>query len=178
MTQSKRSSKQNRKKEPILVGIVMGSISDAPILEETESVLTKFSITYKKTVASAHRTPDLVRKFIRDCEAKGTEVFIAAAGGAAALPGVVAAETIKPVIGVPIESVLMGLDSLLSIAQMPGGVPVAAMAVGKTGARNAGVLAVEILALSRPALSERLLNFRKDQRSKIQNDAEKLQSNA
>jgi len=170
----KKSSPQNSR---IDVGIVMGSLSDYPMIEETEKLLKTFSLAYRTTVASAHRTPDLVRGFIKNCERDGAEVFIAAAGGAAALPGVVAAETIKPVIGIPITSGLNGMDSLLSIAQMPGGIPVAAVAIGKAGAKNAAILAAEILAISRPAVAEALNSFRSEQRTQVINDAEKLQGN-
>lgn len=166
------------KKDAVLVGLIMGSASDAGLIEETEILLNKFGVVYEKTVASAHRTPDLVRKFVHETEEKGVQVFIAAAGGAAALPGVVAAETTKPVIGVPVESGLMGMDSLLSIVQMPAGVPVAAVAVGKAGARNAALLAVEILALSYPYLAQALEDYRKEQREKVINDAKKLQNSA
>jgi 5-(carboxyamino)imidazole ribonucleotide mutase len=177
MTKNLNSPAPNGKKAKILVGIVMGSISDAPIVEETEKVLMKLGIPYDKAVASAHRTPDLVRSFITNCEKDGAQVFIAAAGGAAALPGVVAAETIKPVIGVPIESVINGIDSLLSIAQMPGGVPVATVAIGKAGAKNAGFLAAEILAVSMPEVADAMHNYRKEQREKILKDNGKLKTN-
>lgn len=160
------------------VAILMGSISDAPIVEEAEKVLKQFAVPYAITVASAHRTPDLVREFVRKSEARGASVFIAAAGGAAALPGVVAAETVKPVIGIPIESVLNGFDSLLSIAQMPGGVPVAAVAIGKAGARNAAHLAVQILATADKDKTEAYKRYRFEQRDRIIEDAKKLQSNA
>lgn len=160
------------------VGIVMGSISDYPLIEESEKVFQKLGITYRTTVASAHRTPDLVRKFISDCESDGAEVFIAAAGGAAALPGVVAAETIKPVIGVPVTSVLNGLDSLLSIAQMPGGIPVATVAIGKAGAKNAALLTAQILAISRKEVKSAIESYRKDQREAVFADAKKLQGNS
>jgi len=164
-----------KKKAPLAVGIVMGSISDAGVIAETENLLKKFGLSYKKTVASAHRSPDLVKQFIRQCEAQGAKVFIAAAGGAAALPGVVAAETSKPVIGIPIESALLGLDSLLSIVQMPGGVPVATVAVGKAGAKNAAILAAQIIATSNARLAQVLISYKKEQREKVIADAKKLQ---
>ncbi len=168
-------SKQSPKSKRVDVGIVMGSISDYPLIEESEKIFQKLGITYKTTVASAHRTPDLVREFIRDCEANGAEIFIAAAGGAAALPGVVAAETIKPVIGVPVTSVLNGLDSLLSIAQMPGGIPVATVAIGKAGAKNAALLAAQTLAISRSEIKKAVIAYRKEQRESVIADARKLQ---
>lgn len=157
----------------------MGSISDyAGLVEESEKVLKELGVTYRTTVASAHRTPDLVKTFITDCLNDGAQVFIAAAGGAAALPGVVAAETIKPVIGIPVTSGLNGMDSLLSIAQMPGGIPVATVAIGKGGAKNAGLLAAEILATSREDVANALKEHRKKQRENVINDAKKLQGNA
>lgn len=161
----------------ILVGILMGSISDAPLLQETEKVLNDLGVPYDITVASAHRTPDLVRKFILRCEKNGAKVFIAAAGGAAALPGVVAAETTKPVIGIPVESNIQGMDSLLSIVQMPAGIPVATVAIGKAGARNAAHLAAEILGISDPKIAESIKNYRSDQIKKIINDDKKLKTN-
>jgi 5-(carboxyamino)imidazole ribonucleotide mutase len=171
-----KKSQQNSNR--LDIGIVMGSISDYPIIEEAEKIFQKLGITYRTTAASAHRTPDLVRKFISGCENDGAEVFIAAAGGAAALPGVVAAETLKPVMGVPITSVLNGLDSLLSIAQMPGGIPVACLAIGKAGAKNAALMAAQILAISRPEVLDALKKFRQDQRNQVIDDAKKLQNNA
>ncbi len=167
-------SKQSPKKA-VDVGIVMGSISDYPLIEEAEKIFQKLGVTYKTTVASAHRTPDLVREFIQDCEKNGAEAFIAAAGGAAALPGVVAAETIKPVMGVPVTSVLNGLDSLLSIAQMPGGIPVGTLAIGKAGAKNAALLVAQILAISRPEVKKAVIAYRKEQRDNVIADARKLQ---
>ncbi len=171
------SAHRNGQESEILVGILMGSASDYPIVEESEKALQQFGIPFETTVASAHRTPDLVRQFVRKCEERGAQVFIAAAGGAAALPGVVAAETTKPVIGIPIASALNGIDSLLSIAQMPGGVPVAAMAIGEGGAKNAGLLAVQILALSSARISEAYKNYKLEQRNKVIDDAKKLKTN-
>ncbi len=157
----------------------MGSISDyAGLVEEAEKVLKELGLTYRTTVASAHRTPDLVRDFIQGCEKDGAQVFIAAAGGAAALPGVVAAESLKPVIGIPVTSGLNGLDSLLSIAQMPGGIPVATVAIGKGGAKNAGLLAAQIISLSRPEVAAAFKQHRAAQRENVINDAKKLQGNS
>ncbi len=139
-----------------LVGIVMGSDSDHPVMSEAFSILDELGISYAYLVASAHRTPDRVREYVRKAEEEGTKVFIAGAGGAAHLAGVIAAETLRPVIGVPLESALGGIDSVLSTVQMPRGVPVATMAVGRAGAHNAALLAAEILALGDADLSARL----------------------
>ncbi|MFQ5913336.1 MAG: 5-(carboxyamino)imidazole ribonucleotide mutase [Nitrospinota bacterium] len=139
-----------------LVGILMGSDSDHPVMSEALSVLEALEIPHEFLVASAHRTPDRVRHYVRRAEERGVKVFIAGAGGAAHLAGVVAGETLRPVIGVPLGSTLSGIDSILSTAQMPGGVPVATMAVGKSGAYNAAILAAEILALSDERLAARL----------------------
>ena len=139
-----------------LVGILMGSDSDHPVMSEAFALLESLGIPYEHIVASAHRTPDRVRSYIRQAEGRGVKVFIAGAGGAAHLAGVVAGETLRPVIGVPLDSVLDGVDSLLSTAQMPKGIPVATMAIGKAGAQNAAILAAEILALSDPDLAARL----------------------
>jgi len=145
------------------VAIVMGSESDMSIMQEAAGILDRFEVPYKILIASAHRTPRLVQEFARGAEDSGLEVIIAGAGGAAHLPGVIAAETVLPVIGVPIESSpLKGLDSLLSIAQMPGGVPVATMAIGASGARNAALLAVQILSRKEPALLDKIKRYRED----------------
>jgi phosphoribosylaminoimidazole carboxylase PurE protein len=139
-----------------LVGILMGSDSDHPIMSEAFALLEALAIPFEVIVASAHRTPDRVRSYIRQAEERGVKVFIAGAGGAAHLAGVVAGETLRPVIGVPLDSALSGIDSLLSTAQMPKGVPVATMAIGKAGAQNAAILAAEILSLSDTNLASRL----------------------
>jgi 5-(carboxyamino)imidazole ribonucleotide mutase len=131
-------------------------------------MLERFEIPYEKAVVSAHRTPQWMAEFASTAEARGLQVIIAGAGGAAHLPGMVAAHTVLPVLGVPVQShALHGLDSLLSIVQMPGGVPVATLAIGKAGATNAGLLAVSILATSRPALAERLRAFRSEQTAQV-----------
>lgn len=144
------------------VGIVMGSDSDLEVLLETIKVLDELGIPHEVVVASAHRTPDQTRRYAARAERRGIRVLIAGAGGAAALPGFLASLTSLPIIGVPINSTpLNGLDSLLSIAQMPRGVPVATVAVGKWGAANAGILAAQILALSDAAVRKRLAAFRK-----------------
>lgn len=144
------------------VGIVMGSDSDLEVLRETIKVLDDIGIPHEVVVASAHRAPDRTRKYAASAESRGIRVLIAGAGGAAALPGFLASLTSLPIIGVPINSTpLNGLDSLLSMAQMPKGVPVATVAVGKWGAANAGILAAQILALSDAGIRKRLAAFRK-----------------
>ena len=154
-----------------LVAVIMGSTSDWETMAHAAEVLDKFQVPYEKQVVSAHRTPVWMAEFAQGAEARGIQVIIAGAGGAAHLPGMVASHTILPVLGVPVQSAaLQGLDSLLSIVQMPGGVPVGTLAIGKAGATNAGLLAVEILATSRPDLRERLRQFRADQTAKVRQD--------
>ena len=144
------------------VAIVMGSDSDLPIMNEAASALKEFGIKYEMRVLSAHRSPQLVTEFASNARDNGIKVIIAGAGGAAHLAGVVAAHTTLPVIGVPIDSSpLAGFDSLLSTVQMPAGIPVATVAVGKPGARNAGILAAQIISLSDAALSKKLAAFKK-----------------
>ncbi|MGV3517225.1 5-(carboxyamino)imidazole ribonucleotide mutase [Luteitalea sp.] len=144
-----------------LVGVIMGSRSDWDTMRQATEVLEQFGVPFETRVVSAHRTPDLMRDYANEAEVRGLELIIAGAGGAAHLPGMVAAQTLVPVIGVPVQSrALNGLDSLLSIVQMPGGVPVATMAIGTAGAKNAGLLAVAMLAVRRPALREQLRAFR------------------
>ncbi len=152
-----------------LVAIVMGSESDMPVMNEATRILEQFSVAYKLVVASAHRSPHLVHEFAQGAEEAGLEVIIAGAGGAAHLPGVIAAETVLPVIGVPIASSPMkGLDSLLSIVQMPGGVPVATMAIGTAGARNAALFAVQILSRKDPSLLKRLRQYKDEMAEAIE----------
>ncbi|MBI5197403.1 MAG: 5-(carboxyamino)imidazole ribonucleotide mutase [Nitrospirae bacterium] len=159
-----------------LVGIVMGSDSDLPVMEEAARALKEFDVPYEMTVASAHRSPQRALQYAREAEGRGLRVLIAGAGGAAHLAGVLASETILPVIGVPIDSSsLKGLDSLLSTVQMPAGVPVATVAIGKGGARNAGILAVQILAQTDPALVSRLHDFKKKMAAGVEDKAAKLQ---
>jgi phosphoribosylaminoimidazole carboxylase PurE protein len=144
-----------------VVGIVLGSDSDLPVMREAAKVLDEFRVAHEIRVASAHRSPDKAAEYCRTALRRGLRVLIAGAGGAAHLPGVLAAGTTLPVIGVPIDSSpLAGLDALLAIAQMPGGVPVASMAIGRPGARNAALLAVAILALADPGLQRRLAAYR------------------
>jgi 5-(carboxyamino)imidazole ribonucleotide mutase len=148
-----------RKKNPPLVGIIMGSDSDWPTMEAAYKICQEFNIPCEVNVVSAHRTPDDMARYAKAAHKRGLRVIIAGAGGAAHLPGMVASHTPLPVIGVPVESKsLKGLDSLLSIVQMPGGIPVATMAIG--GAKNAGLLAVAILATSDSKLLERLVTFK------------------
>ena len=161
-----------------LVGILMGSDSDLPIMEEASKILDKFGVGHEVVVSSAHRSPERTRKYVVGASKRGIKILIAGAGAAAHLAGVVAAETTLPVIGVPIgSSALNGLDALLSTTQMPGGVSVAGMAIGKAGAKNAGVLAVQILALNDKNLQQKLLKFRKDQAKEVERKSKKLKSN-
>ena len=147
--------------ESPLVGIIMGSKSDWEHMSAAAEVLNEFKVSHEVRVLSAHRTPDLTLDYAESAVERGMQVMIAGAGGAAHLPGVIAAKTILPVIGVPMPTTsLNGMDSLLSIVQMPRGVPVATMAIGKAGAGNAGLFAVAILALGRPDLAEHLVKWR------------------
>ncbi|MCS5621393.1 MAG: 5-(carboxyamino)imidazole ribonucleotide mutase [Nitrospinaceae bacterium] len=160
-----------------LVGIVMGSDSDFKIMEEASKMLDQFNVPHEVLVTSAHRSPERTRKYVQGAKRRGIRVMIAGAGGAAHLAGVVAAETHLPVIGVPIDSTsLHGLDSLLSTAQMPGGVPVAAVSIGIPGAKNAGLLAVQILALSDEKLAGRLIKYKKDQAKAVAQKSKKLKT--
>ena len=154
-----------------LVVVVMGSSSDWETMKHASEILDRFGVPNERHVLSAHRTPVQAVEFASGAEARGIEVIIAGAGGAAHLPGMVAAQTLIPVLGVPVEShALKGMDSLLSIAQMPGGIPVGTLAIGKAGAINAALLAVAILANSRPELREKLRKFREEQTAKVVND--------
>ncbi|MFY9824206.1 MAG: 5-(carboxyamino)imidazole ribonucleotide mutase [Thermoanaerobaculia bacterium] len=151
-----------------LVSVIMGSKSDWETLGHTDEMLTRFGVPHECLIVSAHRTPDWMAELARGAEGRGIEVIIAAAGGAAHLPGMVAAQTLVPVLGVPIQSqVLNGLDSLLSIVQMPSGVPVGTLAIGKAGAMNAALLAVRILATTRPDLREKLRHFVDEQTRRV-----------
>lgn len=144
----------------VQVGIIMGSDSDLPIMSEAAQVLDEFGVEYELTVVSAHRTPDRMYEYAKSAKDRGLKLIIAGAGGAAHLPGMVAAKTTLPVIGVPVKSrALSGLDSLYSIVQMPGGVPVATMAIGESGAKNAALTALRILAIEDAALAEKLEKF-------------------
>jgi 5-(carboxyamino)imidazole ribonucleotide mutase len=151
-----------------LVAIIMGSKSDWETMRHADEVLTQFGVAHECRIVSAHRTPGWLAQFASQAESRGVEVIIAGAGGAAHLPGMAAAQTTLPVLGVPVEShSLNGMDSLLSIVQMPAGVPVGTLAIGKAGATNAALLAIAILANSRPQLREQLRQFRRDQTEKV-----------
>ena len=157
--------------EEPLVAVIMGSKSDWETMRHSDETLTRFDVPHECRIISAHRTPGLMAEFAAAAESRGVELIIAGAGGAAHLPGMVAAQTLIPVLGVPVEShALKGMDSLLSIAQMPGGIPVGTLAIGKAGAINAALLAVAILANSRPELREKLRKFREEQTAKVMND--------
>lgn len=158
-----------------LVGIVMGSDSDAAIMKDAAAALTELGVSYEATVASAHRTPDRAAAWARTAAERGIKVIIAGAGMAAHLPGVLAAFTTLPIIGVPIDaSPLRGVDALYAIVQMPPGIPVAT--VGINNARNAGLLAAQILALSDPDLAERLVNMRQSMAAKVEEKAKKVEA--
>ena len=155
-----------------LVAVIMGSKSDWETLRHADEILTQFGVPHECRIVSAHRTPDWLAEFAKAAEGRGLEVIIAGAGGAAHLPGMTAAHTILPVLGVPVESqALKGMDSLLSIVQMPGGIPVGTLAIGKAGATNAALLAIAILGNSRPELREKLRQFREEQTAKVRNDS-------
>jgi len=152
----------------ILVGVVMGSKSDWEVMKSAAETLSRFAVPHECRVLSAHRTPEALVQYIREAEARGVLVWIAAAGGAAHLAGVVAAHTVLPVLGVPMQTATLGgLDSLLSMVQMPAGIPVGTLAIGKAGATNAALLAVAILATGRPELRKKLQEYRTEQARKI-----------
>lgn len=154
--------------EAPLVAVVMGSTSDWETMRHAADVLKRFGVAHECRVVSAHRTPAWMAEFASEAESRGLEVIIAGAGGAAHLPGMLAAQTVVPVFGVPVESkALKGLDSLLSIVQMPAGVPVGTLAIGPSGATNAALLAVAVLANARPELREKLRRFREEQTAKV-----------
>src|SRR3954453_23050891 len=151
-----------------LVSVIMGSKSDWETMSHADRVLNEFGVPHECTVVSAHRTPLWLAEFAPKAESRGVQVVIAGAGGAAHLPGMAAAQTVLPVLGVPVQShALHGMDSLLSIVQMPSGVPVGTLAIGKAGAANAALLAVAILATTRPELREKLRQFRDEQTRKV-----------
>jgi 5-(carboxyamino)imidazole ribonucleotide mutase len=151
-----------------LVAVIMGSKSDWETMRHCDETLTQFGVAHECRVLSAHRTPQLTSQYASEAESRGFEVIVAAAGGAAHLAGVLAAQTVLPVLGVPMETpALKGLDSLLSTVQMPGGIPVGTLAIGSAGARNAALLAIAILANSRPELREKLKRFRAEQTDKV-----------
>jgi phosphoribosylamine--glycine ligase len=164
--------------ESVHVLILMGSDSDAPVMQGAVDILRELGIPAEMTVASAHRSPERVMRLVREAPGRGVKVFIVGAGAAAHLAGVVAAHTTMPVIGVPIDSsALKGLDALLSTVQMPPGVPVATVSIGKPGATNAGVLAAQILGVGDPAIAGRLDAYKKKLADRVEAAAEKLESN-
>jgi len=153
-----------------LVSIIMGSTSDWETMKNAAEVLQDFGVPHETRVISAHRTPDLLFEFAKSAESQGIEIIIAGAGGAAHLPGMCASQTVLPVLGVPVQSkALSGMDSLLSIVQMPAGIPVGTLAIGNAGAKNAALLAISILANSRPELREKLHEFRRNQTETVLN---------
>src|SRR3954464_12852898 len=159
------------KPNPPLVGVIMGSKSDWDTMQRTEEALTKLGIPHECRIVSAHRTPDLMAQYAKEAASRGLEVIIAAAGGAAHLPGMVAAHTVLPVLGVPIKSsILNGVDSLLSIVQMPGGVPVGTLAIGRAGAINAALLAAGILGIKHTDIRARLEQWRQAQTETVLQD--------
>ena len=156
-----------------LVGVIMGSQSDWDTMHEASTILKEFGVEHECRVVSAHRTPDWMNEYAKTAEERGLEVIIAGAGGAAHLPGMVAAQTVLPVLGVPVQSrALQGLDSLLSIAQMPGGVPVGTLAIGKAGAKNAALLAIRILGNSRPELRKKMHDYCQNQTNIVLENSE------
>jgi 5-(carboxyamino)imidazole ribonucleotide mutase len=162
------AEKRNNKSRGALVGIIMGSTSDWETMRHAAQTLEELCVPHETRVVSAHRTPDLLFEYAESAEKRGIEVIIAGAGGAAHLPGMTAAKTVLPVLGVPVESkALKGLDSLLSIAQMPGGIPVGTLAIGKAGAINAALLAAATLGAKHPEIREALRKFRANQTKKV-----------
>ena len=159
----------------VQVGIIMGSDSDLPVMSEAAKVLDSFGIEYELTIVSAHRTPDKMYEYASTAQERGLKVIIAGAGGAAHLPGMTAAITTLPVIGVPVKTrALSGVDSLYSIVQMPGGIPVATVAIN--GAKNAGLLAVQMLAAFDPQLQEKVKTYTRDLKDSVEEKAEKLEN--
>lgn len=154
-----------------LVGVIMGSKSDWPTMKNATEILEELGVSYEVKVVSAHRTPDLMFEYAETAEKRGLEVIIAGAGGSAHLPGMVASKTIVPVLGVPVQSkALSGHDSLLSIVQMPGGIPVGTLAIGDSGAKNAGILAAQIVGNHNEDIRKRLSKFRLDQTQNVLNN--------
>ena len=154
-----------------IVGVIMGSKSDWPTMKSATEMLDEFGITYEVKVVSAHRTPDLMFEYAETAQDRGLEVIIAGAGGSAHLPGMVASKTIVPVLGVPIQSkALSGQDSLLSIVQMPGGIPVGTLAIGESGAKNAGILAAQIIGNHNEEVRKKVTQFRSEQTQSVLNN--------
>jgi 5-(carboxyamino)imidazole ribonucleotide mutase len=155
-----------------LVGVIMGSKSDWETMRHAAEMLQQFGVAHECQIVSAHRTPDWMCEYAKTAESRGLEVIVAGAGGAAHLPGMVASQTVLPVLGVPVQSkTLSGLDSLLSIVQMPGGIPVGTLAIGEAGAKNAGLLAVRILASTRPELRKKLHAYHADLSAKVRQES-------
>src|ERR1700709_2337653 len=155
-----------------LAGVIMGSKSDWETMRHAADVLTEFGVPHECRIVSAHRTPELMNEYASTAESRCLEVIIAGAGGAAHLPGMVASQTVLPVLGVPVQSrALNGLDSLLSIVQMPGGIPVGTLAIGEAGAKNAGLLAVRILATTRPELQSQLTKYHAELDAKVRSES-------
>lgn len=162
-------------KTPV-VGIIMGSQSDWPVMQEAARMLETLGVAYEARIVSAHRTPDRLVEYARSAKSRGLKVIIAGAGGAAHLPGMLAAQTHLPVLGVPVESsMLRGVDSLLSIVQMPAGIPVGTLAIGPAGAANAALLAIAILALEDAGLRQRLIDYRTAQTDRVLGDRLEMQ---
>ena len=154
-----------------LVGVIMGSKSDWPTMKNATEILQELGVSYEVKVVSAHRTPDLMFEYAETAEARGLKVIIAGAGGSAHLPGMVASKTVVPVLGVPVQSkALSGQDSLLSIVQMPGGIPVGTLAIGNSGAKNAGILAAQIIGNHDQTVRDRVCKFRSDQTQNVLNN--------
>lgn len=154
-----------------LVGVIMGSKSDWETLKHAAETLQQFGVAHESRVVSAHRTPDLMNEYAKTAAGRGIQVIIAGAGGAAHLPGMVASQTVLPVLGVPVQSrALNGLDSLLSIVQMPGGIPVGTLAIGEAGAKNAALLAIRILATTRPGLQKMLTDYHSGLAEKVRRE--------
>ena len=154
-----------------LVGVIMGSKSDWPTMKNATEILEELGVSYEVKVVSAHRTPDLMFEYAETAEARGLKVIIAGAGGSAHLPGMVASKTVVPVLGVPVQSkALSGQDSLLSIVQMPGGIPVGTLAIGNSGAKNAGILAAQIIGNHDQTIRNRVCKFRSDQTQNVLNN--------
>ena len=168
----KRREREVVSKQTPLVGVIMGSKSDWETMKHVSETLSSFEVPHETRVVSAHRTPQLMNEYSREAEGRGLEVIIAGAGGAAHLPGMVAAQTRLPVLGVPVKSrVLNGVDSLLSIVQMPAGVPVGTLAIGEAGAKNAALLAVRMLANTRPDLADKVHDFITQQTETVLSDS-------
>ncbi len=174
---SAEQKKQSGSGGSVVVGIVMGSDSDMGVMQSAADVLKDFGVAFEITVASAHRSPQRAAAWASTAPERGIKVIIAGAGHAAHLAGAMAAHSSLPIIGVPIDSsCLQGMDALLATVQMPPGIPVATMAIGKPGARNAGILAVQILALADPDLAEKLQEYKKDMAAKVEEKAKKLEN--